>query len=513
MKRLVRGVAGLRGWRRALASFGAGAIAAAALPPVGAVPLLAVAFTVLVWLIDGCRRGRAALAVGWWFGFGHFIAGLYWTGTALLTEPEKFAWMVPFAVLGLPAVLALFTALAAYTARLAPAGGVRVVALAAAWTAAEWLRGHVLTGFPWNLIGYSWAVSDAMLQVTAYVGIYGLSLITVLAAAAPATFAAGRWRPSGLAAALLAALWAGGTARLATAEIDEVPGVRLRIVQANIAQHHKWREDLVRAQFNRYLQLSSSPGEAEITHLVWPETATPVALNRDPGALRVIGGLVPPGGLVLTGALRAGLPAETPAPVWNSLYAINSSGEVAEVYDKFHLVPFGEYVPLRALLGALGMTKITAGRGDFSPGPGPRTLELPGLPPVGPLICYEAIFPGAVTEPARPPAWLLNITNDAWFGVSSGPYQHFAMARVRAVEQGVPMVRAANTGISAIVDAHGRTLAKLGVGETGFLDGALPGAIEGATWYARLGDWPLLAFAAAAAAALGWFARRQANPA
>ncbi len=507
MNRLARGIAALQGWRRALASLGAGAVAAAALPPVGALPLLVVAFTVLVWLIDGCRRGRAALAVGWWFGFGHFVAGLYWTGTALLSEPEKFAWMVPFAVIGLPAVLALFTALAAYATHLVPGGVSRVVALAAAWTAAEWLRGHVLTGFPWNLIGYSWTVSEAMLQLTAMVGIYGLGAITVLAAAAPATLAAGRWLPTTLAAALLAAVWAGGTARLVGAEVDEVPGVRLRIVQANIAQHHKWREDLVRAQFNRYLQLSSSPGGAEVTHLVWPETATPSALNRDPEALRIIGGLVSPGGLVLTGALRASPAAETPARFWNSLYAVDSSGAVASVYDKHHLVPFGEYVPLRGLLGALGVAKITAGRGDFSAGPGARTLDLAGLPPVGPLICYEVIFPGAVTEPGRPPEWLLNVTNDAWFGKSSGPYQHFAMARVRAVEQGLPLVRAANTGISAIVDAHGRTVAKLGVGETGVLDGALPGAIPGSTVYERIGDWPLLAFLALAGY-FGWRARR-----
>ena len=512
MNRLGSGVAGLQGWRRALTAMGAGAVAAAALPPVGAVPLLVVAFTALVWLIDGCRRGRAALAVGWWFGFGHFIAGLYWTGTALLTEPEKFAWMVPFAVIGLPAGLAVFTALVGYATYRAPGGIPRVVVLAAAWTAAEWLRGHVLTGFPWNLTGYSWTVSDAMLQVTAIIGIYGLSAVTVLAAAAPATLALGKWRPTALAAALVAAVWAGGTARLATAGVEDVPGVRLRIVQANIAQHHKWREDRMRAQFNRYLQLSSAPGEAAITHLVWPETATPAALNRDSEALRMIGRLVAPGGLVLSGALRASPPGATPVQVWNSLYAIQSGGEVSATYDKHHLVPFGEFVPLRGLLGALGVTKIAAGRGDFSAGPGARTLDLPGLPAVGPLICYEAIFPGAVTERGRPPEWLLNITNDAWFGRSSGPYQHFAMARVRAVEQGVPLVRAANTGISAIVDAHGRTVAKLGVGETGVLDGALPGSLGGATMYDRFGDWPLLAFLATAAM-LGWRGRGDSGPA
>ncbi len=511
MNRLARGLAALRGWRRVLASFGAGAVAAAALPPVGALPLLVVAFTTLTWLLEGCRRGRSALAVGWWFGFGHFIAGLYWTGTALLTEPEKFAWMVPFAVIGLPAVLAVFTALVALVAHWVPSGAMRVVALAAAWTAAEWMRGHILTGFPWNLIGYAWTVSDSMLQVTALIGVYGLGLIAVLAAAAPATLVAGKWLPSAAAAVLLAAVWVGGTTRLAIAEIEDVPDVRLRIVQANIAQHHKWREDRLRAQFNRYLQLSSGPGMAEITHIVWPETATPAALNRDEAALRLIGGLVSPGGLVLTGALRAAPAAETPTRVWNSLYAVDSSGAVAAVYDKHHLVPFGEYVPLRAGLAALGIDKITAGRGDFSAGPGPRTLDLPGLPPLSPLICYEAIFPGAVTAPDRPPAWLLNITNDAWFGRSSGPYQHFAMARVRAVEQGLPLVRAANTGISAIVDAHGRTVARLGVGATGVLDGALPGAIPGATVYARLGDWPLLVFLVAAAY-LGWRRRHRARP-
>jgi apolipoprotein N-acyltransferase len=199
--------------------------------------------------------------------------------------------------------------------------------------------------------------------------------------------------------------------------------------------------------------------------------------------------VVPPGGLLLSGAIRTTPPGHRPFRVWNSVHAIDRTAEIVATYDKFHLVPFGEYIPFREWLG---LNKITAGRTDFSAGAGPRTVGLPGLPPVGPLICYEIIFPGEITEPARRPRWLLNVTNDAWFGASSGPYQHFAMARLRAVEQGLPLVRAANTGISAIVDPYGRVNSRIGLNRRVALDGKLPLGLAGRTPYSLYGDVPIL---------------------
>ncbi|MET4699657.1 apolipoprotein N-acyltransferase [Constrictibacter sp. MBR-5] len=501
LTRLARRCAGLEGWRRWLVAWGAGAAAALAMPPIGLVPVLFFAFPVLVWLVDGAQRRRAAFAVGWWFGFGYFVVGLYWISNALLVDPEQFAWLIPFAVCGLPALLAIFTGLATLTSALWRGRGPgRVLLLAASWSAMEWLRGHAFTGFPWNLLGYAWADSAAMLQVTSVVGIYGLSLLTVLAAAAPAALAdphgdsdARRaWILPAAALAMLAVLWAGGMARLSEPAVGSVDGVRLRIVQANIPQSLKWDDSQRVANVRRYLDMSAAPaapGTPPPTHIVWPETAVPFFLNAEPQVIAALAQVAPPGGALITGAPRiergvaSGEHGGT--RIWNSVISIDSTGAIVATYDKFHLVPFGEYVPFRSVLG---LAKITPGTVDFSAGPGPRTLDIPGAPPVSPLVCYEAIFPGRVTEPEPPPAWLLNVTNDAWYGRSAGPYQHLQIARVRAVEQGLPLVRAANTGISAIIDPHGRVVERLPLGETGVIDAALPAPIATGTVYARLGD-------------------------
>ncbi len=549
-------LAALSGWRRRLLAVGLGALATASLPPVHFLPLLLVAFPGLVWLIDGCSRRVSAFAVGWWFGLGHFVTGTYWIALALFTQPERFAWLAPFAVVGVAALLAVFTGLATVAVFLSGMRGVgRVVVLALAWTAAEWLRGHVLSGFPWNLIGTAFTVSDAMIQLAALTGVWGLSLLTVLCASMPAVVADGaqeRWlvrrpfAPLILAALVLALTWAGGALRLEMAGDAAagamVPGVRLRLVQPNITQGHKWKPELRKAHFERHLRLTMESAakdaalpprgkpkgafrwtaegtakETPVTHVIWPETAVPYYLGYDLRARVRIARVVPKngpasepgGGLVITGAPRRSSPGSGPLRIWNSVFAIDRWGEVAGSYDKFHLVPFGEYVPLRRLLS---IAKITHGGRDFSAGPGPRTLHLPGLPPVSPLICYEAIFPGRVLDPGDRPRWLLNVTNDGWFGLSSGPYQHFASARLRSVEEGLPLVRAANTGISGVTDAYGRVLGRLGLGREGVLDSPLPEALAGGTPYSRFGDGIIFSLLAVGIFLLGgirlWRARR-----
>jgi apolipoprotein N-acyltransferase len=528
--RLAARLRALTFWRRAGMAALLGALAALALPPVHAVPLLWVAFTGLIWLLDA-RGWRSAAATGWWFGFGHFLVGFYWIAEALLTDPWRFGWMIPFAVGGLAAYMALFPALACGLARLAwPGGAGRVVVLAILWTGGEWLRGWLFTGFPWNLLGYSWAFSDAMMQPAALAGAWGLGLVTAVIAGLPATLvdpplpaaasAAAlrseprppRLRPHGgglaIAAslALVALLWIGGAMRLAGAPGGDVPGVRLRLVQPAISVAQKANDDSRVADFRRQLAMSRE-GADGVTHIVWPETATRFLVEREPLVRQALADLAPPGGAVITGAPRGEPLAGPLEQIWNSLEVIGHDGHVA-TFDKFHLVPLGEYVPLRWLFPFL--SKITPGDFDFSAGPGPRTLDIPGAPPAAALICYEVIFPGQVVDRAARPGWIVNITNDAWFGMSSGPYQHFASARFRAVEEGLPLVRAANDGISAIVDPYGRVTAMLGLGKAGVVDGALPQALSGLTPFARYGSWTLalaLLLAAAVAALLSYRAR------
>jgi apolipoprotein N-acyltransferase len=490
MRRAAAFLTALDGRRRWFWSFLLGVLAAGAMPPVDSAPLLAVAFSGLVWVMDGVRTRRAAFATGWWFGFGFFLAGLYWIAIALTVDVARFWWMMPFAAAGFPAGFALLTGLATLAAWLAaPTGFARILALAVAWSAAEWLRGHILTGFPWNLIGYAWAGSFpgglAVLQSTSVIGIYGLSFLTVLAALVPAAVATPqrrRWLPVAAAVALVVVPGVLGGARLAAGDVGTAPGVRLRLVQPSIPQALKMSPAGNEAVLRTHLALSAQPGNP--TAVIWSEAAAAYYVNRDEAARRLIASVVPPGGLVLTGALRTDPAPERPLHVWNSLAAIDGEGRLVASYDKAHLVPFGEYVPWRHILP---IEKITAGNVDFSAGPGLRTLALPGLPPVGPLICYEVIFPAAVVDEAHRPAWLLNLTNDGWYGRSSGPYQHFAIARTRAVEEGLPVVRSANNGISGVVDPYGRVTARLGLDAVGVLDAALPTPIA-PTLYARFGD-------------------------
>jgi len=506
-------LAALLGWRRYACAAALGALAVAALPPWNLVVVLPVAFGGLVWLIDGCgggRRGaRVAFLVGWCFGLAHFLIGLYWVVNAPLVYGFGVAAMlplVPIISVGLPALLALFPAAACLTTwwlsgrLLVPGAAARVLVLAACWTGFEWLRGNVLSGFPWHLAGHVWTGSDAMLQLTAHVGIYGLSLVTVAAAAMPAVLAGGpaapegprrRWLWLAAAAAGLSLVWAGGFWRLAQAgpsqALATVPGVMLRVVQPNVRQQDKWKRVRQVENFMLHLRLTAAPGPEPISHAIWPETAAPFFLAERGDARQLMARAIARGGAIIAGAPRRSSPGRL-FRLWNSLFAIDDTGAVAASYDKAHLVPFGEYVPLSRYLP---LAKVVQGQIDYSPGAGARTLRVPGLPPFSPLICYEAIFPGAVVDRADRPAWLLNVTNDAWFGTSAGPHQHLAMARVRAVEEGMALVRAANTGISAVVDPYGRVMARLGIGKRGVIDNTLPTPIAGGTLYGRFGDGPV----------------------
>ncbi|BBK34644.1 apolipoprotein N-acyltransferase [Stella humosa] len=488
--RLAAGVSGVAGWRRWGLAFLLGAAGALALPPLYLLPALFVAFTGLIWQLDGAARARTAFALGWWFGFGYFTVGLYWIAAALFIDIASFWWLLPFTVTGLPALLAALTGAAALAAWATRATGLgRVLALAAAWSIAEWIRTWFLSGFPWNLIGQVWGFSDATFQAASLVGVLGLGLVAVLAAGAPAALAgsgSSRWAPLAVSAGLVAIVAVFGFVRLSGATDATVPDVRLRLVQASIPQTLKWNPAAREGILRRHIDLSQGPGFERVTHVVWPETAGPSFLDRDPQRRAPLAAAAPPAGLLLTGTNRTTPTPTDPPMVWNAMQAIDPQGAIVGSYDKAHLVPFGEYLPLRAILGRLGMGKVTAGSIDFSAGPGPRTLDLPGLPPVGPLICYEVIFPSRVVDPTRRPEWLLNLTNDGWYGRTAGPFQHLEIARARAVEEGLPLVRSANNGISAVFDAYGREQARLALDAAGVLDAALPRPIA-APFYARIG--------------------------
>ena len=491
---------GLTGWRRHLAAFLFGALAAVSLPPLDVTPVLLISFPALIWLTDGNTGFRSAFFLGWNFGFGFFVAGLYWIAAALFVDIGQFWWLVPFAVMGFPAVLGIFTGLALLanyaTCRWLVLGGTpRILSFVLFWATAEWLRGHVLTGFPWNLVGYAWSGAFpgalAMLQTVSLVGIYGLSLITVMAATLPARlgdFSGRRWLAVIAAAVLIAIPSAWGTYRLSQGHPADVAGVTLRLVQPSIPETLKNDPAQTLANFRRLFALSTSPGGDKVSAILWPEDAAPPFLERDGSARTALADAVPADGYIIAGTARTDALPAAPTHVWNSLAAIDHAGVLRATYDKFHLVPFGEYVPLREILP---MQKITPGSIDFSVGPGPRTITLPGLPAFSPLICYEVIFPDAVTDPLHRPAWLLNITNDAWYGITSGPFQHLAIARTRAVEEGLPLARAANNGISAMFDPYGRVTARLDLDAVGVLDVALPEALA-APLYTRLGDTSFL---------------------
>ena len=495
------------GWRRAAIAFGAGAISVLALAPVNAWPVLFLTFPVMVWLLDGSGAGAlggigSAAIAGWCFGFGYFLAGLYWIGFAFLVDVKTFGWLMPFAVVGLPAALALFPALGFSLAQaLRTRGPSRLLTLAVALTASEWLRGHLLTGFPWNAFGYAVTGSLTLAQSSALVGVWGLTFFGVYLFASPAVLADdpidhGRaWLAPMLALGVLVALAGYGAVRLAQAPTSFVSGVRLRIMQPNVPQDDKFNYAAKQQVMSRYLALSERAGEGgsggsvDATHLIWPESAFPFFLTREPEALAQITALLANRAVLITGAARV---AETEPDTqtlraFNSIYVINRDGSILAVYDKVHLVPFGEYLPFQDFLESLGLMQLTKVQGGFLAGDHRRALALKDAPPFLPLICYEIIFPDEAVPKEERPGWLLNVTNDGWFGNSSGPYQHFQQARVRAIEQGLPLVRAANTGISAVVDPFGRIVKELPLGVEGVIDSGLPQPIE-PTLYLRGGD-------------------------
>jgi apolipoprotein N-acyltransferase len=459
-----------------------GLASALALPPWHLLPILLVSVPAFFRLVEGAKTWRQAAWLAWLFGFGLNLVGLYWITEPMLTEVATFWWLVPFADPLLSFAVAFYMIIPALAAFFTPGRRLgRVFVFAGAWVISDLLRQFLFTGFPWNLWGTDWAIpgflGNVFLQPACLVGVHGLTLFTVLLAAMPLF-----GRRGGFAACAGLALWTGfGAARLA----EPVPqsGVTLALVQPRFPVPGLYDRASMMARWHQLEAMSAAGLRAGATAIVWPEGASPWLLDEDTAARAQLAQVTG------TATVLAGAAREVSATDFrNSLVVTDGPGPAEAIYDKWKLVPFGEYMP-KWIPVKITPDVLSSG---FTPGPGPKTLHLAGLPPVGPLICYEAIFSGEVIDEADRPAWLVNITDDSWFGGSAGPKQAFADARLRAVEEGLPLARAANSGITAMIDPFGRITGMLPLGAQGVLVSALPGALA-PSLYSRLGLWiPLI---------------------
>ncbi len=515
LQRLAGRIMLLWGVRRWALAFAAGALAVIALPPFDFFAVLFVSFTILVWLLDGAssdggagfvRRIGPAFGIGWWFGFGYFVGGMWWLGNALLIEAEAFAWALPLAVFGLPAVLALFFGFATALARLLWSDGLgRICALALGFGLAEWLRSFLLTGFPWNAIGYGAMPAPVLMQSASLVGLFSMSALAVFVFSAPALIATRRDAVPGLTIALILLLAHTGFGlwRLSQPEEAAAGTVVVRVVQPSIDQSVKWDNTERDRIFDRLIDLTTRPGNgARPTHVVWPETSVPYLLTNTPAALARIGDVLHPEQTLITGAVRqetAG--AGQPARYYNSIYVIDGDGQIVAAADKRHLVPFGEYLPLQSVLESIGLGTIAETPGTFTPGSRRLTVPVPGGLHFLPLICYEAIFPHQLVAEGPAADFMVNVTNDAWYGATPGPYQHFRQAQLRAVETGLPLVRAGNNGVSAVTDGRGRIIDGLALNTVGYIDVELPNKARrnGNTDMHRVVFWLIIALLLAGA--------------
>ncbi|MCV2882189.1 apolipoprotein N-acyltransferase [Actibacterium sp. XHP0104] len=470
---------GRAGWGAMLAALVSGGVAALGQAPFDLWFLTPAGLACLIALVLPAQGLWRVARLMWLGGAGYFAVALVWIVQPFLVDAGRHGWMAPFALILLAGGLALFWGAAGYgAARLGGSRGGRAVALVLLLALGGLLRSYLFTGFPWALPGHAWIATPA-LQLAAFIGPHGLNLLVWALAA---LLALGLRQAVG-AAVLLALLWGTG----AWMQAQPVPArdqpMTVRLIQPNAAQHLKWQRDMVPVFFDRQIALTRAPGDPAPDLIVWPETAIAWSLNSAGPALRQIA-LASGGAPVILGANR-----REGDRVFNAAVALDAQGEVTQIYDKYHLVPFGEYMPFGDRLARLGLFGLASGGIGFSPGPGPQVWDLGGAGKVLPLICYEMIFPNDLRAAPRRPDWVLQLTNDAWFGSFSGPYQHLAQARLRAVEQGLPVLRSANTGVSAAITARGQVVASLPLNRQGALDVALPGALP-PTFYARTGDLP-----------------------
>ena len=484
----------LLGWKRGAAIFTLGLLSGLAMPPVGLWWILGLTFPLFFALSQ--RPKRPSFLLGWLFGFGYFVAALHWIGFAFLVDADAYLWMMPFAVAALAAGMALFWAAAVATSlNLANRGLPLFFTAPLCFAGFEWLRGHIFTGFPWAVPGLAADGMGGVAQLASLIGMNGLTLIIVLWAMVPLGFLQGdrfsRWASIFIALSL-PLCWVWGDIRIAQHPVTFIDGQILRVVQPNISQSDKWRGDNARAIFDQLLDLSSRPQIKPVTVIVWPESAVPFLIDESEMGQSELRGVLAPNKILLTGAVRRSSPEAVngkPPDYFTSVLAFDSTAKLIAIYDKKHLVPGGEYLPLAWLIEPLGFRKVVNLPESFRSGTASSVVAIRSLGFVAMQICYEAIFPEALFT-AKRPDWILNVTNDGWFGNSAGPYQHLAQLRFRAIEQGIGVVRVANTGISAIIDTTGGYVYRSDLGGVAVFDSQIPRASE-VTLYGQFGDFML----------------------
>ncbi len=500
--------------QRAIYRYGAalafGLLASLSHAPVHLSAVLIVGLSALVLLIDASRAAKRPLAdaafVGWLFGVGMCLPAYAWIANPFYVEADKYAFLAPVAVIGMGAGMALFIAFSAmFAARFWTSNWTRVLVLAVAWSAGELLRGYILTGFPWNLVVYSWTNEIESVQLASVVGPYGLGLIYVALCSLPAVALRPRCRtvetapPSpqpiliGPLVAMgfgLLAVYGFGAARLAVvAQPAAQAETTVRLINPNVEQRLKFLPNGETRLFEQAVGLGQTSASSDVDMIVWPEATTSFDLAASDLARQYIGEMLQPDQLLLAGSSRIDFNrVESRRLFHNSLQVFDTEGEVEQIYDKSHLVPFGEYVPIKWFFNTIGFEQLTRARGALTPGGGLETIAADGAPSFSPLICYEAIFPGYVVGSGRRPDFLLNVSDDSWFGKGWGPRQHFVSAQMRTVEEGLPMVRAANQGVTAVIDPLGRIVKRLEPETEGAIDAVLPAPLA-PTLYAMLGDW------------------------
>jgi apolipoprotein N-acyltransferase len=492
----VNGIAGkvtqrareLLGWQRNIVLFLIGATCLFLFAPFNVWPLVLFVIPLFFMMLDESIYARRAAWDGFWFGYGYFMAGTYWIAISLTVDADQFAWLIPFSLLGLSAIFAVyFVVLALAYHRLKTQNSTANLFLfSVLWVLVEYLRSIGTFGFPWNLIGYSMVEVFPVLQLASLVGVFGLSFLVMLVAASLVPLMKGvsrrykrRWCAAMLMGVICVTCYTQHQASQAVLS-DDKP-TRIRLVQPNIAQQMKWDHAQVEFILNTLAGLTGVKSDSPSPDvIIWPESAVPFLLQEDSVWPQRVAQWLPPHALLLTGVV-----SEFQGHYANSLIVLDAAGKVRAHYNKRQLVPFGEFVPLR---GILPIQRIVPGSADFTRGTSTDKVSVSGVPDFMPMICYESAFPWHAASNASRSRWLLTITNDAWFGRSPGPYQHLVMSRMRAVEQGLPVIRAGNTGISAVIDASGTVIQSLGLGRQGVLDAALPVA-HGITIYARYGEW------------------------
>jgi apolipoprotein N-acyltransferase len=465
-----------------------GAISALAFAPLYFFLLAISAFSGLFILSNNCQNKSESFWIGWCFGFGHFVIGFYWISISLFVDIAKFFWLLPFALFLIPAAMAIyigctFLLLNLISKKFSIQSWRKILLFAVIWVFFEYLRSILFTGFPWNLLGYSFWFSESLSQTASLIGVYGLSLIAVIFYCSGALFfevknqkikfIVEKKSQSFLATIvlLIGLMWIFGFYRLNNFQPKFYPNSTFRLVQPAIKQEEKWNPDYRYNSFLENVRLSRKSGFENVNYVIWSESAVPYAVDlSNYELLENIASAAPKNGFVITGGLRATFKNNRELKqIWNAIFVINSKAELIEKYDKNHLVPFGEYVPFENYFPFI--SKITDGAVNFSSGDGFKTIKIDNqTPSFSPLVCYEAIFPDRIIDKNNPPKFLLNLTNDAWFGSSSGPYQHFDMVRMRAVEYGMPTIRVANSGISGLINPLGEVVALIPLNHKGIID-------------------------------------------